>query len=142
MPPTHLCSARRHAPDPGTPAEPTQPFAPLPRTPEGQCYKCPDCRHWASLEDNAAWHRHESGHALPYLMPLDEARELADKQRGPIKVLKVRPLRKPRKMWMHHGGDITSTKSPVLGDRSPDSTELVKWQPVPVLVSPWMEGKP
>ncbi len=107
---------------------------PLPRTPDGQAWQCPDCPHWASLEDNASWHRDILKHGQPTLIPLEEAKE-----RSLNRPKIVRTVRKPRwtarKMWLHHGGEVSRYSGAVLVDVG-GYDGLVRIKPRPVLVTP------
>lgn len=38
--------------------------------PDGYAFSCPDCKHWASLGGNAAYHRSQTDHGDPVLVPL------------------------------------------------------------------------
>lgn len=40
--------------------------------PDGQRWKCPDCKSWATLGCNAAYHMKTSGHGAPALKPIPE----------------------------------------------------------------------
>jgi hypothetical protein len=41
--------------------------------PEGYCYKCPDCKLWATLGGNAAFHMSKQKHGMPYLQPIKKS---------------------------------------------------------------------
>lgn len=45
--------------------------------PEGKCWKCPDCKSWATLGDNAGFHMDKKGHGEPTLVDLEPVLDAA-----------------------------------------------------------------